>query len=60
MTQNLTRTHTLRIYHQMLAILAAVQKGNYFLIPLNFTVCVGFGMILFWSWREIRGNEQAT
>lgn len=46
--------------YSMLAILAAVQKGNYFLIPLNFTVCVGFGMVLFWSWRGIRGNEQAT
>ncbi|MXS86204.1 glycosyltransferase [Nitrosomonas sp. HPC101] len=41
------------------AIWVAMQKGNYFLIPLNFTVCVGFGMVLFWSWQEAYGNEQA-
>ncbi len=27
-------------------------RGHYFLIPLSLTVCVGFGMVLYWSWRE--------
>jgi len=38
--------------YSLLALLLAYHKGNHFLIPLNFTVCVGFGMALFWSWQE--------
>jgi NAD(P)-dependent dehydrogenase (short-subunit alcohol dehydrogenase family) len=38
--------------YSLLAMLLACQKGNYYLIPLNFTVCVGFGMVLYWTWEE--------
>lgn len=31
---------------------AAVQQGNYFLIPIGVTACVGFGMMLVGFWRE--------
>jgi len=44
--------------YSFLTVLVAVREGNYFLIPLNVTVCVGFGMVLFWSWRERRTHEQ--
>jgi len=40
--------------YSVLAILLACDKGNYFLVPLNVTVCVGFGMVLHWSWQERR------
>jgi cellulose synthase (UDP-forming) len=40
--------------YSLLAMLIAFQCGTYFLIPLNFTVCVGFGMVLYWSWQEWR------
>lgn len=43
--------------YSLLAIVLACQKGNYFLIPLNFTACVGFGMVLHWSWQEKRAHE---
>jgi cellulose synthase (UDP-forming) len=42
--------------YSALVLLLACQKGNYYLIPLNFTVCVGFGLVLYWSWREGRGE----
>lgn len=38
--------------YSLLAILVAVQGKNYFLIPLNVTVCMGFGVVLYWSWLE--------
>ncbi|MCP3669835.1 MAG: glycosyltransferase [Gammaproteobacteria bacterium] len=38
--------------YSMLAIIVALQKGNYLLVPLNMTVCVGFGMVLYFSWSE--------
>lgn len=38
--------------YSLLAIAVAVDRGNYFLIPLNLTVCVGFGMVGFWSWQH--------
>jgi cellulose synthase/poly-beta-1,6-N-acetylglucosamine synthase-like glycosyltransferase len=44
--------------YSLLAIRVAWQKGNYFLVPLNVTVCVGFGMVLFWSWQERHGRGQ--
>jgi len=40
--------------YSLLVTLVAFQEGNYFLIPLNVTVCVGFGMVLYWSWQERR------
>jgi cellulose synthase (UDP-forming) len=41
--------------YSSLAMLLACQKDNYYLIPLNFTVCVGFGMMLYWTWQERAG-----
>ena len=35
-------------------IVVAVAKANYVLIPINLTACVGFGMMLYWSWQESR------
>jgi cellulose synthase/poly-beta-1,6-N-acetylglucosamine synthase-like glycosyltransferase len=37
----------------------ALRSGNYFLIPLNVTVCVGFSMVLYWSWQERRAHRRA-
>lgn len=34
------------------SVLVGIGSGNYFLIPLNVTVCVGFGMVLYWSCLE--------
>jgi cellulose synthase (UDP-forming) len=42
--------------YSLLGVLVALRKGNYFLIPLNLTVCVGFGMVLYWSWKERRAS----
>jgi hypothetical protein len=39
-------------FYSATAVLVALQRGNYVLIPLNVTVCVGFGMVLYWSWQE--------
>lgn len=44
------------VAYSLLAILVAFDEENYFLIPLNVTVCVGFGLVLFWSWQERRGH----
>lgn len=41
-------------FYSLLTMFVACQHGNYFLVPMNFTVCVGFGMTLFWSWQEKR------
>lgn len=38
--------------YSALAVLVATSEENYFLIPLNVTVCLGFGMVIYWSWRE--------
>jgi cellulose synthase (UDP-forming) len=43
--------------YSAVAIGIGVEKGNYFLIPLNVTVCVGFGMALYWSWLEMRKHS---
>jgi cellulose synthase (UDP-forming) len=40
--------------YSLLAIVVAVAKANYVLIPINLTACVGFGMMLYWSWQESR------
>jgi cellulose synthase/poly-beta-1,6-N-acetylglucosamine synthase-like glycosyltransferase len=40
--------------YALLALLVSCQRENYFLIPLNVTVCVGFGLVLYWSWQERR------
>jgi cellulose synthase (UDP-forming) len=40
--------------YSLLAIAVAVVKANYVLIPINLTACVGFGMMLYWSWRQSR------
>lgn len=44
--------------YSFLAVQVALRERNYFLIPLNVTVCIGFGMVLFWGWRERRSREQ--
>lgn len=38
--------------YSLIAILVELHKDNYFLIPMNLTVCVGFGMMLYWTWQE--------
>jgi cellulose synthase/poly-beta-1,6-N-acetylglucosamine synthase-like glycosyltransferase len=43
--------------YSLTAILVAMSERNYFLIPLNVTVCLGFGMVLFWGFRERRTDE---
>lgn len=48
----------LTFMYSLWAGLLAVVKGNYFLIPINATACVGFGMVLFWSWKERRAYEK--
>jgi cellulose synthase/poly-beta-1,6-N-acetylglucosamine synthase-like glycosyltransferase len=40
--------------YSLVALLLAFQKSNYFLMHLIFTVCVGFGLVLHWSWQERR------
>ncbi|ALM86453.1 glycosyltransferase [Bordetella sp. N] len=40
--------------YALLALLLALRDGNYVLAPLNLTGCVGFGMVLYWSWQEWR------
>lgn len=38
--------------YSLLGLFVAFSKGNYVLMPLNATACVGFGMVLYWSWKE--------
>ena len=45
--------------YSLMTVLLAIQKKNYILIPLNVTVCVGFGMVLYWSWQEHRVRVQS-
>lgn len=40
--------------YSLLAIALGVVKANYVLTPINLTACVGFGMMLYWSWRQRR------
>lgn len=39
--------------YSAVAMIVGLQRGNWFLVPLNVTACVGFGMVLYWSWREM-------
>ncbi|MFM0500995.1 glycosyltransferase [Paraburkholderia caffeinilytica] len=39
-------------FYSLTAIVVALHTGHYFLIPLNVTSCVGFGMVLYWTWKE--------
>lgn len=48
----------LTFLYSCLAVGVAFRAGNYVLIPLNVTVCVGFGMVLFWSWQERGANAR--
>lgn len=43
--------------YSFLAIVVTLRENNYFLLPLNITICVGLGMVLFWSLRDRRINE---
>lgn len=45
-------------FYSLAAVVAAVLEKSYFLIPLNVTVCLGFGMVLYWSWQEGRERER--
>lgn len=40
--------------YSLLSLVLAMRERNYVLVPLNLTVCAGFGMVLFWSWQERR------
>lgn len=44
--------------YSLFAVCVALEEENYFLVPLNVTVCVGFGMVLYWSWQERRERER--
>jgi cellulose synthase (UDP-forming) len=39
-------------FYSLSAVWVAWRSANYFLIPLNVTGCIGFGMALYWSWQE--------
>jgi cellulose synthase (UDP-forming) len=43
--------------YSLVAIVVAVVKANYVLIPINLTACVGFGMMLYWSWQQREGAK---
>lgn len=38
--------------YSLATLVVEIHERNYVLLPLNLTVCVGFGMVLFWTWRE--------
>ncbi|SMG56500.1 glycosyltransferase [Paraburkholderia susongensis] len=44
--------------YSALAVWVGFQHGNYFLIPLDVTVCVGFGMVIYWSWQERQAHKR--
>ncbi|WP_244976682.1 glycosyltransferase [Achromobacter piechaudii] len=46
--------------YSMVALGVAVREHNYVLVPLNLTVCVGFGMVVYWSWHEARASGRAA
>jgi len=45
-------------FYSAVAVWVAFQRGNYFLIPLDVTVCIGFGMVLYWSWQERQAHKR--
>lgn len=38
--------------YSLLTMVLAIYEHNYLLVPINLTACVGFGMVLYWTWRE--------
>ncbi|MDR5883631.1 glycosyltransferase [Caballeronia sp. LZ032] len=42
----------LTFLYSLFTIGVAFESGNIVLVPLNVTVCVGFGMVLRWTWTE--------
>jgi cellulose synthase (UDP-forming) len=38
--------------YSVVAIVVALVKANYVLIPISLTACVGFGMMLYLSWQQ--------
>jgi cellulose synthase (UDP-forming) len=34
------------------AMIIGLYRANWLLVPLNVTACIGFGMVLYWSWQE--------
>jgi cellulose synthase/poly-beta-1,6-N-acetylglucosamine synthase-like glycosyltransferase len=47
----------LTFLYSLITIGVALHSGNIMMIPLNVTACVGFGMVLYWSWQELRGRS---
>lgn len=45
----------LTFLYSALAVVVALAEQNYYLILMNVTVCIGFGMVLCWSWQEGAG-----
>jgi cellulose synthase/poly-beta-1,6-N-acetylglucosamine synthase-like glycosyltransferase len=46
----------LTLLYSLFTIGVAFKSGNIALVPLNFTACVGFGMVLNWTWDERRAR----
>lgn len=44
--------------YSFLALIVAWREKNYYFTLLNITVCAGFGMVLFWSYKERRADER--
>jgi cellulose synthase (UDP-forming) len=44
----------LTFFYSAVALLVGIRQGNVLLVPINFTACFGFGMVIYWSWRERR------
>lgn len=40
--------------YSAISMVIGFKERNFFLIPLNVTVCVGFGMVLYWTFQENR------
>lgn len=49
----------LTFFYSGSAAIIAIQKQNYFLLPINITACLGFALVLFWSWQENREMRTA-
>jgi len=44
--------------YSLLAIAVAIWKKNYLFISFNINVCLGFAMVLYWSWQERQQHGQ--
>lgn len=53
---NLLAGEVFTFFYSLMAIMVGIQEKTYFLIPLNVTVCLGFGLIIFWDWIERRAH----